>query len=140
MSHTDASISKSSLRGIAEIAREHLKNRVLQNHLNYHPDILIHCCRRLLQEVIFQSIIWDRLEAAGAALLPLVAVNVQQFVALVNEICASVQFDSEEKRKRLQAAFERLIQPDALAKVISVGYEGRMNRMKFRQGFEVFVR
>ena len=139
MSHSDASISKASLRGIAEVAREHLKSGVLQNHLTQHPTILIDSCRRLLQDVIFQSIIWDRLEASGSALLPLVAVNVQQFVGLVNEI--SSKFSSNDgKKERLQTAFEKLLQPNVLAKVVSNGFEGRKNRIAFKKDFEVFVR
>lgn len=138
MSHTDPAISKSSLRGISEVAREHLKSGALQVHLSQHPDLLINCCRRLLQEVIFQPLIWDRLEASGTALLPLVAVNVQQFVGLINEI--SEKFGCNGKKERLQTAFERLLKPDVLAKVVSIGYEGRKNRLAFKKEFDFFVR
>jgi len=138
MSHADVFVSKSSLFGIGGLAREHLKTQVLAGHLSVHNGIFDNCARRLLQEVVFQGIIWDRLEPAGFALLPLAAVDVNKFASSVNEM--SHQLGSVEKQERLKVAFQRLIQPDVIAKVASGGYEGRINRLKFKKAFEEFVR
>lgn len=137
MSHHDAAVSKCSLHGIASIAMEQLRTQILAPHLQQHPDVLDKCARRLLIEVVFQSVVVDRVEASGLALLPLVAVDVNRFAATVQQI--GLQIPDERQRNRLQAAFERLIQPEALAKVSAGGYEGRMNRVQFKKEFEVFV-
>lgn len=137
MSHIDNYVSKSSLQGIAAIVREHVKSNTLASHLASHPDIFDKCSRRLLHEVVFQSIIWDRLEPAGLTLLPLAAADINRFVNVVNALTLQVP---KEHQLRLQAAFQNLIQPDVLTKVSSGGYEGRMNRMRFKKDFEVFVK
>ena len=138
MSHSNAFVSKSSLQGIGGIAREHLKNGALRNHLAGHADIFDACSHCLLQQVVFQTIIWDRLEPAGMALLALAAVDLAKFAAIITSIVP--QFGSIEKQQRVQAAFEQLMQPGVLSKVSSGGYEGRMNRLKFKKDFELFVR
>jgi hypothetical protein len=84
----------------------------------------------LLQEVIFRSVVWDRLEASGMAMLPLAAANVNRFAAVVQGL----------QVPQVQASFEKLIQPQVLSKVTSGGYEGRANRVKFTKDFEVFVK
>ena len=83
-------------------------------------------------------IIWDRLEPAGMALLPVAAVDLNRFSAVVTVI--SAQFGSAEKAQRFQTAFQTLMQPGIISKVASGGYEGRMNRIKFKALFEDFVR
>lgn len=137
MSHVDGYVSKTSLQGIAAVVREHIKSHALANHLASHPDIFDKCTRRLLQEVVFQSIVWDRLEPAGLLLLPLAAANINRFVIVVNGL---TQQAPSEHQPRLQAAFQILIQPEVLTKVSSGGYEGRMNRMRFKKDFDVFVK
>jgi hypothetical protein len=138
MSHLDTFVSKSSLQGIASLTREHLKTKCLAPHLAQHPDIFDKCTRRLLQDVAFQSIVWDRLEPCGMALLPLAAVDPQRFVAVVNVL--TQQVPSEQQRTRLHGAFEKLINVAVLEKVSNGGYEGRMNRMRFKKDFETFVK
>lgn len=137
MSHVDSFVSKSSLQGIGAIVREHIKSGALAIHLASHSDIFDKCSGRLLHDVVFQSIIWDRLEPAGLALLPLIAVDVHRFVAIVTELTSQAPL---EHQVRLHVAFESLIQPAVLTKVSSGGYEGRMNRMRFKKDFEVFVK
>jgi hypothetical protein len=137
MSHQNAAVAKSSLFGIMSIAKEHLETQVLQTHLDQHPDIFDQCSRRLLTEVVFQNVVVDRVEAAAAALLPLAAVDVNRFGAVVKELTARVQ--DPQQRIRLEAAFSALIQPEFLSKVSAVGYEGRMNRTRFKEKFDDFV-
>lgn len=137
MSHSDPLVSKSSLQGLAGLFKEHLKTHALAAHLSVKPDIVDNCTSRLIQEVIFQPIIWDRLEPAGMALLPLAAIDVQKFVGLVNAI--SQQLGPDDKQKRLHSAFEKLIKPDVLAKVAMDGREGRVVRVQFKKDFDVFV-
>jgi hypothetical protein len=72
------------------------------------------------------------------ALLPLAAVDPQRFVAVVNVLTQRVP--SEQQRTRLNGAFEKLINVNVLEKVSNGGYEGRMNRMRFKKDFETFVK
>jgi len=136
MSHSDSLVSKSSLHGLAGLAQEHLKTHSLSNHLSAKPNIIENCTRRLLLEVIFQPIIWDRVEPAGMALLPLAAIDVHKFVEVINAV--SQQYG--QKQKRLHCAFEELIKPDILANVSKEGREGRVVRVQFKNDFDAFVR
>lgn len=138
MSHSDSLVSKSSLQGLASLAKEHLKTHALASHLAIKSDIIENCSQRLIQEVIFQPIIWDRIEPSGMALLPLAAIDVQKFIGLVNLI--SQQLGSDDKQQRMHRAFERLIKPQILVKVAADGREGRMVRIQFKNNFDVFVR
>jgi hypothetical protein len=138
MSHSDTFVAKSSLRGLGGLAREHLKSKALGGHLAAHPDIIDTASTRVLQDVVFQSIIWDRLEPAASALLPLAAIDMGRFANVVSVI--SSQFGSLEKAQRFQAAFQRLMKPEVVSKVASGGYEGRMNRLKFKAAFDEFVK
>lgn len=138
MSHSDTFVAKSSLRGLGGLAREHLKSKALGGHLAAHPDIIDTASTRVLQDVVFQSIIWDRLEPAASALLPLAAIDMGRFANVVSVI--SSQFGSLEKAQRFQAAFQKLMKPEVISKVASGGYEGRMNRLKFKAAFDEFVK
>eukprot|EP00591_Stephanopyxis_turris_P017038 CAMPEP_0195537666 /NCGR_PEP_ID=MMETSP0794_2-20130614/48367_1 /TAXON_ID=515487 /ORGANISM="Stephanopyxis turris, Strain CCMP 815" /LENGTH=178 /DNA_ID=CAMNT_0040671433 /DNA_START=60 /DNA_END=596 /DNA_ORIENTATION=+ len=143
ISHADQFVSKSCLRGISGLFSEHLKSQAMSGHLSHHIDILDQCSSRLLKEVIFQPLIWDRLEPAGMALLPLVAVDVNRFAALVNSISQPQSIGSVEKQHRLQAAFQSLLQPEIISKMANGstgGFEGRKNRLKFKRDFELFVK
>ena len=137
MGHSDPLVSKSSLQGLASLAREHVKSHALAAHLATRSDIFENCTRRLLQEVVFAPIVWDQLEPAGMALLPLVATDVPGFVGIVHVVAQ--QLDSEEQRRRLHCAFEKLIKPDMLTKVAAEGREGRVVRVQFKNDFNVFV-
>ena len=137
MSHHDGHVAKCSLYGLSSIAKEHLSSQVLKPHMDLHPDIFDRCTRRLLTEVVFQQVVVDRVEAAGMALLPLIAVNMDRFAAVVQEL--KNQVPDVHQQNRLQVAFNKLIQPEALAKVSAGGYEGRMNRAQFKKQFEEFV-
>ena len=59
MSHTDSFTPKSSLEGMAALAREHIESQALNPHLSHNPAIFENCCSCLLKELIFQAIIWD---------------------------------------------------------------------------------
>ena len=74
---------------------------------------------------------------SGMALLPLAAVNVNRFVTVVSGIAQQLPVEQQPK---LLKAFEILIQPQVLDKITTGGYEGRMNRLKFKKDFEVFVK
>jgi hypothetical protein len=138
MSYHDENIAKSSLEGLSGIFREHLESRVLDVHIaasQNHEGLTDKCTRRLLVEVIFQNIVWDRLEPAGLALLPLAAISIDQFASVVRGIAQQVP---PEHQQRLVVAFEVLLKPDALAKASTTGYEGRKNRIVFKKDFEEF--
>lgn len=135
MSYHDSSVAKTSLQGLAGIVREHLKSRVLDVHLSNNADLLDKCSHRLLMEVIFQNCVWDCIEAAGLALLPLAAADLNRFAAVVQRICQQIP---AEHQPRLSHAFELLLRPEVLSKVMSSGYEGRQNRVRFKKDFEIF--
>lgn len=137
MSHSDPLVAQCSLHGLASLAREHLRTQALSTHLCTKNDIFDNCCYRLMNEVIFQPIIWDRLGPAGNAFLPLAAVDIERFIGLVNTI--SEQLGSDDKQRRLHAAFETLIQPEMLAKAGADGKEGRFIRFQFKSDFNKFV-
>lgn len=138
MSHHDAGIGKCSLQGLIGIAREHLEHRVLDGHIatcQNHEGLIDKCSRRLLVEVIFQHIVWDRLESAGAALLPLAAIDLTRFAAVVQEIAQRIP---PENQQRLMLEFEKLLNPELISKITAGGYEGRKNRIMFKKDFETF--
>lgn len=107
------------LQGIASIAREQLTTQVLAPHLSQHPDIFDKCTRCLLTEVVFQSVVVDHVEAAGAALLPLAAIDVNCFAAIVQELANQVP--DANHRARLNATFTKLIQPEMFPNMATRG-------------------
>jgi hypothetical protein len=137
MSHHNSNVARSSLQGIGSVVREHIKSKALQAHLSNHPDLLDRISRRLLTDVVFQSLVVDRVESAGMALLPLAAAQINRFAAVVTDL--TNQISDSNQRSRLQAAFTSLIQPEVLEKVLLSGYEGRMNRIRFKESFQGFV-
>ena len=137
MSHHDANVAVVSLQGLGSIAREHLKAQVLQRHLAVKPDILDECIRRLIVEVVVQPLVVDRVEACGMAMLPLAAADLNRLSGVINGICQQVS--NEHQRYRLEQAFSKLLQMDMLSKAAESGFEGRSNRMKFKEAFQIFV-
>lgn len=140
MTYHDAGIAKSSLQGISGIAKAHLSDRVLDVHIaatpQNHEGLIDKCTRRLLTEVIFQNVIWDRLEPAGMALLSLAAIDVNSFGRVVQGIAHQIP---PEQQQRLVSNFESLIRADVVAKMATVkGVEGRKNRILFKKNFESF--
>lgn len=135
MSYHDPSVAKSSFYGISGILKEQLTNKVLDRHLSSQqgPALLEKCARRLLLEVVFQNIIWDRLEAASTTLMTLAALDLNRLAAVVQTIPMPV-----ENQQRLSHSFHVLLKPEVLAKAASPGYEGRQNRIRFRKDFEDF--
>lgn len=154
MSHTSVDIARNSLKGLAALARVHLEDsRLLAGHLMVgvvdgsgggggNPNLFGDALRRLLTEVVFShdNIIWDRLEVTALALLPLAAVTIDQgvFGGIVEGI--AMQVEEGVKREGLKMAFGRLMQADVVGKVKNGGCGGRMNRVRFRKDFEVFVK
>lgn len=137
MSYHDPSVAKASFYGISGIIKEQIQNKVLDLHLNspQGPALIEKCTRRLLMEVVFQNIIWDRLEATGAAMLSLAALDLNRFAAVVQSIALQMP---AENQQRLSHSFQVLLKPEVLSKAGSPGYEGRQNRIKFRKDFEDF--
>ena len=137
MSHHDANVAKVSLQGLGSIAREHLKTQVLQHHLSMKPHLLDECIGKLIVEVVFQPLVVDRVEACGMALLPLAASNVNRLGSVISSICQ--QASNDYQRVRLEQAFNKLLQVEILSKAAHTGFEGRSNRMEFKDAFEEFV-
>lgn len=135
MSHHDTSVAKASLQGIAGIVKEHTQHRVLDVHLVKNAELLDTSSHRLLMEVVFQTCVWDRMEAAGTALLHLAVVDLNRFAAVAQGIGQKIP---AEQQPRLSESFQRLLQPEILTKAFSTGYEGRQNRIRFKKDFENF--
>jgi hypothetical protein len=137
MKHNDTNVAKNSLDGISSIAKEHLKTNILQPHLTQHPDLLDKCSKRLLSEVVFQNVVMDRVDAAGLAMLHLVAIDLNRFANVMQELLG--QTIDDQQRNRLLAAFQKLIPKEGLTKAGDRGYEGRMVRTRFKASFAEFV-
>ena len=73
MSHADAAVGRSLLRGAAALVREHAQSGALRDHLARRPALLASARLRLLTEVVVvvASVVRDRAEAVASALLPL---------------------------------------------------------------------
>lgn len=128
MSKTDAAIGKSSLQGLSNIFRE---NATLRQH--YFDSVV----NRLFTDVIFQRVISDRVEAAGAALLPFLEADFGRIGSLVHTFTSSVP--DALQRQRLQQAFGKLLRHDVVSKARVPGLEGRTHRKEFKRLFEQFV-
>ena len=102
-----------------------------------HQDLFNKCSLKILQDVIFQPAIWDRLDPAGNALLPLIAIDINAFASIVGHICSLL---NDDKRTRLEGSFHKLVKPEVVGKVMENGREGRMNRTMFKKDFEAFVK
>ena len=136
MSHHDTSVAKASLQGLAAIVKEHTEHRVLDVHLAKNPDLLDNCSHRLLVEVVFQTCVWDRMETAGMALLHLSVMDLNRLARVVQSI-SQTQI-SMEQQPRLSQSFQKLLQTEILEKAFASGYEGRQNRIRFKNNFEAF--
>jgi hypothetical protein len=141
MSHIDPTVAKCSLHGLNSIAIEHLRANALSGQLTQSPELVQSVTFRILMEVVLQSTVMDRMEDTGQALLPWVAINVNQFAAVVGMIAANnPQLAADPTlRQRLERALEQLLQPNAIANVATTGYQGRQHRASFKQAFQKFV-
>eukprot|EP00934_Nitzschia_sp_Nitz4_P002807 Nitzschia sp. Nitz4//scaffold6_size259037//233728//237577//NITZ4_001123-RA/size259037-augustus-gene-0.308-mRNA-1//1//CDS//3329557040//2797//frame0 len=138
MSHHDAEVAKSSLQGLAGIIKEHIKNpAVLGVHLSKNAELLDKCTQRVLLEVVFQHIVFDRLEASGLVVLHLALADMNRFVSVLQRISQQVP---PEQVTRLMKAFEDLLHPDVLTKAGGGGFEGRQNRIRFKKDFDNFCK
>ena len=136
MSHHDVNVAKAALYGLASISREHLKSQALQPILTQQaPDLLDHCLNRLFTEVIFRSAVMDRQEACGMALLPLAAANLPRLSNIMTQICDSTY----QKDDRLKQALGELLTHEKLSNAGLAGYEGRRQRVLFKDAFADFV-
>lgn len=135
MSNHDAEVGKCALQGLSSLAREHVLMR--SGHLAQHPEVLDGCSRRILTEVIFVPVVGDRLEAAGNALFALAATDPNRFASVLSEL--SHQVTDAVQKARLESAFTTLLQPEVFSKVSASGYEGRQNKIKFKETFQLFV-
>lgn len=123
--------------GVA-IIKLHIRKRSLDQQIAHFPNLINECNAKLFKSVVFEPIIWDRLDAAGQTVLPLIAVDVNAFEGIVRHLCE--QLDQEEKKLRLDRAFRTLVRPEIVANATSNGKLGRTNRMAFKKLFEAFIK
>lgn len=119
------------------ITKEQIRVRSLHNTERLNQDLFNKCSSKLLQDVVFQPLIWDRVDPTGNALLPLIAIDISAFACVVGQICDLLESD---KRLRLEASFHNLVKPEVVAKVMENGRAGRLNRLAFKKDFEIFVK
>jgi len=111
--HSDSEVARDSLRAIAGLGSFHvqaLKTRTspgLSHHLEHHPALTSDCLRKLLQMVVFESSIWDRLEACANAILMLILCDRDGFVRMVGNI---LDLQPPPVRQRLEAEFHQLVE------------------------------
>lgn len=131
--HHDSKVAKTCLEGLAGLAKAHLQSEIMRGHL----DVLDRCTKHLFLEVIFQQLVWDRLDETSNALLVLVAADVGRFGLVAREL--EERTTNPDERGRLHRAFERLVQEDVIAGALLDGYEGRSNRRRFKDDLEAYA-
>lgn len=109
---TDSAIARDSLRALAGLASYHfgaLKDGTslgLSVHIQQKGDLISSCMHKLLQMVVFETSIWDRLDACSNAILALIVCDREGFARMVNSI---LEQQEPVTRDRLRAAFEDLV-------------------------------
>lgn len=77
--------------------------------------------------VVYQNIVVDRLKDTSLSVLPIVAIDMNWFAAVVHEI--STHLANDTQRDRLNIALAKLIHFDVISAVNATCYEGRKNRI-----------
>jgi len=152
LKHDNSSIVRESLRGVEGMAAHRAETKVaaaaaaaaaVGRGLTVAPQpllesgetdgVLLGWLTELLQTVIFQDGIWDRLDACADTIFALCCAQVDQLQALVGmRILGSVE--GEVRRQRLGAAFQKLLTLHDLQFQLT-----RRERMKFRKNLRLFV-
>jgi hypothetical protein len=142
VNHQDRSVAQQCLEGLGNLTKEHLRSGALTCHLSQRRDLLDECTKQIFQKVVFQPLlIWDRLEATSQALLPLAAVHVNRFIAVIHELLVeSSAIKNPAQHPCLGLALEKLLAQEVIANVLEEGYEGRINSRRFKEGLEGFVK
>jgi hypothetical protein len=135
--HHDSKVAKTCLEGLEGLAKAHLQSEIMRGHLAHHPDVLDRCTKHLFMEVIFQQLVWDRLDETSNALLVLVAADIGRFGLVARELEDNTA--NLDQRGRLHRAFEKLVQQDVIAGALLDGYEGRSNRRRFKDDLEAYA-
>ncbi|CAM9400550.1 unnamed protein product [Ascophyllum nodosum] len=133
----EASLARNSLQAITVMVTHHVAEVMkgkegLSGHLAVKPDTFLEILRTLLHMVVFQQLVWDRLEACAQAVLPLLVCEKEGFQRLAAEIVAA---QPETTRPRLVEAFETLY---ACHGKCGGGLE-RLGRRRFEAGMREFV-
>ncbi|GMH75897.1 hypothetical protein TrST_g29 [Triparma strigata] len=139
MSSNDVLVGKSCLRAIEEMTKEHVKNSTLSGILANKPDTLKLCVQRLLTDVVMApSVVFDRIDVTGGALLVLIAADLNYFTTYVREMISRVGV--QEQQQQLMAAFEQLVNLETIQTGIQgKGNVGRTARAAFKKTFGLFV-
>jgi hypothetical protein len=141
VNHQDISVAKLCLEGIGNLTKGHLRSGALTCHLSQRSDLLDGCTREIFQKVVFQPLVYDRLEATSHALLPLAAVQENRFSAVIHDLLVeSSTIKNPEQHRCLGLALEKLFAQEIIANVLEEGYEGRINRRRFKESLEEFVK
>lgn len=135
--HHDSKVAKKCLEGLAGLAKAHLQSEIMRGHLSHHPDVLDRCTKHLFVEVIFQQLVWDRLDETSNALLVLLAADLGRFGLIAREL--EDRTANLDQRGRMHRAFEKLLQQDVIAGALLDGYEGRSNRRRFKDDLEAYT-
>jgi hypothetical protein len=135
--HHDSKVAEKCLAGIQGLATAQLKSGSLSNHLSQHPDLFERCTKHILRDIVFQQLVFDRMEATSDALLILISLDLNKFAMLVQELGQSLC--SLDHQKQLNEAFQKLIQQEMINNVLKEGWEGRANRRYFKENLEEFV-
>lgn len=107
----DSEIARDSLRALAGLVSFHAKAQGgggtggLSTHVQAQPQLLSDCMHKLLQMVVYEGSIWDRLDAASNAILALVLCDRDAFIRMVNGI---LEQQPPTVKDRLRAEFEEL--------------------------------
>lgn len=141
MSSIDILVGKSCLRAVEEMTKEHVKNNTLNGILTQKPDTLKLCVQRLLTDVVMApSVVFDRIDVTGGALLVLIAADLNFFTTYVRDMISKAGI-VQEQQQQLLAAFEQLVNLETIqAGIQGKGIMGRNARVAFKKTFELFVK
>ena len=122
--HHDTHIAKRSLSSLEGLYKAHLQYGILQNKLDTSPDLFRSGIVTTI-EILYQQILFDRLEETSAVVLALIALDKNGFLAISEQIANKSRSNDPQTANRFHCATQKLIQPQLIEKVLLTGYEVR---------------
>lgn len=137
MKHSDVSVARQSMQAMNELASYHSKSISkgqpgLAVHKTVKEDLFYEPLKVLLEMIIFQPGIWDRINICASTLFTLIVCESNGFQALVGTILQSQQ--NETIRQRMEEAFNKLVRSEQIVFDLS-----NSNKNKFKDNLNIFV-
>mmetsp|Transcript_27970 Transcript_27970/g.67866 ORF Transcript_27970/g.67866 Transcript_27970/m.67866 type:complete len:1289 (-) Transcript_27970:2541-6407(-) len=125
--HEDIKIAKTSLASLEKLFKAHLLSGIFAQQLHSQPDLLAGATTTIVQ-MIYQPVVFERIEEVSGVLLSLLALDAAKLVAVMEKVARQSKcYDQSRFRKTL----EPLVRQDLITNVLETGYEGRQCRKEF---------